>query len=293
VVLADIDIISNAPPEMTAAGYADLFAKIPAGADWILADKLGVEAIDLKAWHIVQDGLHDALSNPEGVRLRQPEAISKLVDGLMLSGFAMQRTHTSRPASGAEHQFSHLWNMEYLLHNGRPVSHGFQVGIATLSMLALYEQILATPITQLNIAACCKAWPTAEESEQQVVKAFEESDFPNVGITETKAKYINREQLAVQLALLVQKWPAICTKLKKQLLPYAVAKEMLQAVGAPVEPEQISVSREMLQDTFIRAQFIRRRFTALDLAVRTNFSQQWLNEIFGKKGIWKINRRKK
>ncbi|RZK52810.1 MAG: iron-containing alcohol dehydrogenase, partial [Pedobacter sp.] len=35
--LADIDIICNAPREMTASGYADLFAKITAGADWILA----------------------------------------------------------------------------------------------------------------------------------------------------------------------------------------------------------------------------------------------------------------
>jgi glycerol-1-phosphate dehydrogenase [NAD(P)+] len=45
-VLADIEIIRNAPPELTASGYADLFAKVPAGADWILADELGVEAID-------------------------------------------------------------------------------------------------------------------------------------------------------------------------------------------------------------------------------------------------------
>ena len=50
VVLADIEIIRHAPPEMTASGYADLFAKMPAGADWILADELGVEAIEPTAW---------------------------------------------------------------------------------------------------------------------------------------------------------------------------------------------------------------------------------------------------
>ena len=32
-ILADIDVIANAPKEMTAAGYADLAAKIPCGAD--------------------------------------------------------------------------------------------------------------------------------------------------------------------------------------------------------------------------------------------------------------------
>ena len=60
-VLADIEIIRNAPAELTASGYADLFAKIPAGADWILADELGIEVIEPTAWSIVQDGLQDAL----------------------------------------------------------------------------------------------------------------------------------------------------------------------------------------------------------------------------------------
>ncbi|RYD81130.1 MAG: iron-containing alcohol dehydrogenase, partial [Verrucomicrobiaceae bacterium] len=42
-VVADIEVIRHAPPDMTAAGYADLLAKITAGADWIVADALGVE----------------------------------------------------------------------------------------------------------------------------------------------------------------------------------------------------------------------------------------------------------
>ncbi|MCK4716008.1 MAG: iron-containing alcohol dehydrogenase, partial [Candidatus Marinimicrobia bacterium] len=42
-VIADLDVIADAPLEMNAWGYADLMAKIPAGADWIIADALGVE----------------------------------------------------------------------------------------------------------------------------------------------------------------------------------------------------------------------------------------------------------
>ena len=57
-VLADTNIIRKAPGIMTASGYADLFAKVTAGADWILADWMGVEKIDETAWSIVQDGLH-------------------------------------------------------------------------------------------------------------------------------------------------------------------------------------------------------------------------------------------
>ena len=51
-VIADIEIIRRAPPEMTASGYADLLAKVTAGADWIFADALGAEPIDPRAWAI-------------------------------------------------------------------------------------------------------------------------------------------------------------------------------------------------------------------------------------------------
>jgi glycerol-1-phosphate dehydrogenase [NAD(P)+] len=287
--LADIEIIAQAPREMTASGYADLFAKITAGADWILADALQVEPIDAKAWSIVQDGLHEALSDPAGVRNGNTEAITKLVEGLMLGGFAMQWSKSSRPASGAEHQFSHLWNMESHLNNGEHVSHGFQVSIGTLAITALYEQFLATAIEKLDISSACANWPLAIESDAEALKIFEGTDFPTIGLQETKAKYIDREQLAQQLNLLKTNWSALKLNLTKQIVPLAEAIDRLELIGAPTKPEQIGISRQKLHDTFIRAQYIRRRFTVLDIAIRTGYLNQWLNALFGKGGIWEIS----
>ncbi|MBR4939351.1 MAG: iron-containing alcohol dehydrogenase, partial [Kiritimatiellae bacterium] len=64
--IVDSRIAAAAPREMTASGYADLIAKIPAGADWMLADAVGSEAIHPVAWELVQDSLKDALKNPSG-----------------------------------------------------------------------------------------------------------------------------------------------------------------------------------------------------------------------------------
>jgi glycerol-1-phosphate dehydrogenase [NAD(P)+] len=286
--LADIDIISKAPSEMTASGYADLFAKITAGADWILADSLGVEAIDEKAWSIVQDGLHDALSDPEGVKAGDPEAISKLVEGLMLGGFAMQWSKSSRPASGAEHQFSHLWNMENHLNNGEHISHGFQVSIGTLAVTAMYDRLLKTQSDQLDVEKSCSKWPSPEASDQAALDIFVGTDFPEIGLQETKAKYISSDKLKEQMQTLKDNWTGIQVKLAKQLVPYEEAKRRLELVGAPTEPEHIGITRERLRETFIRAQFIRRRFTLLDVALRSCLLDQWLDELFGKGGIWEI-----
>lgn len=284
--LADIDILSAAPSEMTASGYADLFAKVTAGADWILADALNVQAIDETAWSIVQDGLHDALADPEGTRNGAIAAVTKLTEGLMLGGFAMQWSKSSRPASGAEHQFSHLWNMEHHLNNGEHVSHGFQVSIGTLAITALYDVVLKTDLENLDIQAALKQWPTLDELKEQSLAIFRGSDFPEIGWQETQAKYIDHQELEKQLQTLKDNWATIKQKLAQQIVPFEEAKARLATVGAPTEPEHIGISREKLKETFVRAQYIRRRFTILDLAVRTGYIDQWLDQLFGNDGVF-------
>lgn len=292
VCVADVEILRNAPEEMTASGYADLFAKITAGADWILADSLGVEPIDPQAWSIVQDGLHDALSDPEGLRKRDTKATLELISGLMLGGFAMQWSKSSRPASGAEHQFSHLWNMEHHTNQGEHISHGFQVAIGTLAISALYEELLKYPFDQLDIRQCCTTWPSPETLEQEARSLFKDTDFPEIGVQETKAKYIDQEALALQLQSLKDNWPSIKERLHKQLVPFQEVKSRLKMVGAPYEPEHIGISKTYLTRTFKRAQYIRRRFTVLDLLVRTNTMDIFLDKLFGKGGIWEIDENK-
>ena len=86
----DPRIAAKAPKAMSASGYADLIAKIPAGADWMIADVVGSEAIDRFAFDLVQDGLQEALSDPEGVYNGDVKKVEQLAEGLLLSGFAMQ-----------------------------------------------------------------------------------------------------------------------------------------------------------------------------------------------------------
>ncbi len=289
-VVADINIVATAPKEMTASGYADLFAKVPAGADWILADALDIEPIDPIAFSIVQDGLHDALSNPAGAREADPKALQGLIEGLMLGGFAMQAyPKSSRPASGADHQFSHLLNMEhFVMNNGLAPSHGFQVSIGTLVSLSFYEALLKTDIDSIDIERCVQAWPDLATQEQRALKMFEGTDFPTLGATEIKAKYIPSDALRKQLQLFKDKWSDTKPRLERQLVPVAEAVRRLKTVGAPTQPEDIDLPRTRLRDSIIPAQHIRRRFTILDLGVRTCLLNGWTDRLFGKGGLWEI-----
>lgn len=279
-VLADLDILAAAPPAMTASGYADLQAKLTAGADWILADELGVEPIDPEVWAIVQDDLRTALAAPAAARAGEPAAIAALTTGLMLGGFAMQRHQTSRPASGAEHQFSHLWDMEHLTGEDGAPSHGFKVGVATLAVAALYEAMLRRPLEHLDVAACCAAWPDWSVTEKQIHTLFGAGDFIATPLREAQIKHPSREALHDQLQRLKSRWPQLRDRVRKHLPPAAALRRNLELAGAPVTPEAIGLTQARLRDSFLRACHIRRRFTVLDLAVRTGLLDECLAEIF-------------
>jgi glycerol-1-phosphate dehydrogenase [NAD(P)+] len=272
-VVADIDVIRAAPPELAASGYADLLAKIAAGADWILAEALGVEPIDPNAWDIVQGHLRDALCDPAGVRRGDPVAIERLMAGLLMSGLAMQAHQSSRPASGAEHQFSHLWDMQHHVdpRTGVAPSHGFKVGIGTIAVAELYERLLADPIDLwLNVDRACAAWPADERAaEAEVRRLF--ADHPELlasALSEAAAKYVPRETLRAHLHRVREVWPQLSGRLRGQLIPVARLREMLASAGAPIEPEQIGISAPRLRFSFRLAHHIRRRYTVLDLAAR-------------------------
>jgi glycerol-1-phosphate dehydrogenase [NAD(P)+] len=285
-VIADTGLIRHAPATMTASGYADLQAKITAGADWLLADALGIEPVDLRAWGIVQGGLRDALARPAESRAGDAAAITALTEGLMLGGFAMQWSKTSRPASGAEHQFSHLWDMEHHVHEGASPSHGFKVGLATLAVASLYEVLHDLRLDQLDVDLCCARWPDPKTVEARVRAQFAGEDFVETAVQETLAKHPAPAELRLQLNRLRTVWPALRVRLRSQLIPRAELKRRLELAGAPTTPESIGLTPEALRGAFHRSYFIRRRFTVLDLAVRAGVLDDCLAILFGRGGAW-------
>lgn len=289
-ILADVGVMAKAPAAMTAAGYADLAAKIPAGGEWIIADFLGVEPIHDTAWHIVQDGLKEALADPEGVAALRPEAIAPFVEGLMLSGFAMQAARSSRPASCTDHLFSHLWNMRNHTYNGVTPSHGFQVSVGTLMMSAMFDQMYKTDFTTLDVDACVARWPEAEQVKREAEELFRGLPYAELGITEVMAKYDDRDEVRRQLLTIKEGWPELKARLQAQCYTFDEMFRFLNTVGAPVKPEDVGVSREtMLADVpFVR--HIRRRYGMLDLALRAGTLDKWVNGVFAPDGVWPMTK---
>ena len=287
-ILADVGVMAKAPKEMTAAGYADLAAKIPAGAEWIVADFVGSEPIHDAAWHISQDGLKAALSDPEGVAALKPEAIAPFVEGLMLSGFAMQAARSSRPASCTDHLFSHLWNMRNHTYQGVTPSHGFQVSVGTLMMCAMFDQMYKSDFTQLDVDAAVAAWKSAEEVRHEAEELFAGEAFAELGVTEIMAKYDDKDEVRRQLNLVKANWPDLKAKLQAQCYTFDQMYRSLSIVGAPVKPEDVGISKAQMKSDVPFVRHIRRRYNMMDLGLRAGLLDTWVDGVFGKGGVWEI-----
>ncbi len=283
-------IAAEAPKELCASGYGDLIAKIPAGADWMLAEAAGVEAIDPLSWHLVQDGLRESLADPVAVRNGDVSYTEKLSEGLLMSGFAMQAYRSSRPASGMEHQFSHCWDMENLCFRGKHVSHGFKVSIGTLVSTASLEFLLDEGLDSLDVDACAASWKSWVETEEDIRRIFEgKPGHLSRALKETKEKYVDRDGLRKQLEALKAAWPVLSCRIRDQIIPFETLRENLRLVGAPYEPEMIGVSRDRLRATLACIPYMRSRFTNIDVVFRCGLLPALDRKLFGKGGIWEIN----
>jgi glycerol-1-phosphate dehydrogenase [NAD(P)+] len=274
---------------MTAAGYADLASKLTAGADWIIADALGIDEIDPRVWDMVQTDLRRWIGEPEKLRAGDAQAFGNLFEGLTMAGLGLQALRRSRAASGSEHLLNNVWEAEGGTEvDGKPVSHGFMVAIGTLAGTALMETVFSMDIATLDIDAVCRDWPSWEEREARVTEAFGGTPAFERVHGESQAKYLDVGQLHERLDLIGAHWGDMREKVAARLVPFGELRQMFVDAGCPVEPEQVGLTREHLRETFFLAQMLRNRYTILDLAFEMGRLEAAVDRIFAPDGYFPL-----
>lgn len=130
-ILVDMDLMQAAPLENIRAGIGDLISNYSALLDWQMAYEEKKEKIDDFAASLAYsaaDLIYSQQPKKEKINIQDADFLKTLINGLILSGVAMNIAGSSRPCSGAEHEISHAIDKLY----PGTAAHGAQVAVAMI-----------------------------------------------------------------------------------------------------------------------------------------------------------------
>ncbi len=254
-VLADTDIFGKAPWRLTASGISDLMGKYTALTDWRVCHVLFGEYFCQTVYDLEMEALQEVERVLDQMKKGEPECMEKLMYALLLSGLAMQMTGNSRPASGAEHHMSHLWEMA-IINEPTEALHGEKVSVGLLFVTEYYEKIRRA----IETGACRITDGRAYETE------LLQRTFGAKGKYEEVLRENDPNLMAdIDLSDLETKLPRIAKELERLPDAEELKKKLAQA-GCVTTMKEIGLDADLKDLTLRLCPYVRRRLTLLRLS---------------------------
>jgi glycerol-1-phosphate dehydrogenase [NAD(P)+] len=134
-IIADTDVIAQAPWRSVISGCGDVIAKFTAVKDWQLAHVEKNEYYGEYAASLALMSAKLAIQNAGLIQRGNEEGLRVLLEALVSCGVAMSIAGSSRPCSGSEHLFSHALDMLNCPH----AMHGEQCGVGSVLTAYLHR----------------------------------------------------------------------------------------------------------------------------------------------------------
>ena len=173
VVLADTEVIANAPKELNTSGFGELLSLFTAPADWWLASQVGTDS----SFHATpRDLLLTFAGNPSewgaGIGDGNVDAVKQLTKVLAIRGIGTGIAGSTACLSGMEHLISHMLDMYAAAHHHDIGLHGEQVGVASVVGAVAWHYLLE------NIRAQRPIEPRTDGAslEETVTEVFRQCD---------------------------------------------------------------------------------------------------------------------
>lgn len=279
-ILLDSEILAQAPMRMLWAGLGDMVAKYIAVCEWRISHIVTGEFYCESIAQMMRSALKKIVDASDGITKRDPDAIQSIAEGLVVAGMAMAYAEISRPASGLEHYFSHMWEM-MALERGVPYDlHGIQVGVGTVLSMKLYRKIRQIQPDRAKAEAHMKAFSRADW-EAQVRRIFGKTADEIIAI-EDKTHKNDPASHAKRLDNLVNHWDEILKIIDEELPDYDALYQTMAKTGMPMRPSEIDVPMDDVVNAFIGARDIRDKYLSCsflwDLGLTDEFAE-YLREV--------------
>ena len=264
VILADTEIMKDAPARMLWAGLGDMLAKYIALCEWRISHLVTGEYYCEDVAALMRSSLRKIVEAAPRLMERDPEVIGAVAEGLILSGMAMAFAQVSRPASGLEHYFSHLWEM-FALDRGLPLElHGIQVGVGTYLTLRIYDRLRKTTPSREQAEASMRAFDPAAW-EQNVRRVFGKA--AQTLIDSENDLWHKNDPAAHQQRLerILAHWEDILRIIDEELPDTKNIIALMEKVGMPIHPADIDEDERDTYDAFLASRDIRDKYLTSSL----------------------------
>ena len=257
-ILLDTEILARAPMRMLWAGLGDMVAKYIAVCEWRISHEVTGEYYCEEIADMMRGAVDRVVRGAKGIPVKDPDAIGAIAEGLVIAGVAMADAKISRPASGLEHYFSHMWEM-MALERGKPYDlHGIQVGVGTVLCLKLYESIRNIVPNREKAEAHMKSFDP-EVWEEQVRRIFGKTAEEILAIERTTHKN-DPGRHAARLDNLIGRWDRIRTVMDEELPEADALIELMKSTGMPLTPEAIGIPEQDVVDAFLGSRDVRDKY---------------------------------
>lgn len=277
-VIADVDILTEAPIEMIRAGLGDALAKPVCNADWKLSNIMRGVHFCGESFEIIRDLEKIYLSHADGIAQRDHVAIAALMEALLYSGVAMVMAGSSSPASGGEHLISHTLDMRAGILGRTADFHGAQVGVATLITSKLYESVLQLDRDQVKELLDGRGSVSPDTGLEKHIKSFFGPLADNV-VAQFAIKQLDDTAWEADREQICERWDDIRDAVKPFLMAPAVLEEVMTAAGCKTRYDELGVDADEFMQTVIMARTIRPRYNILDLTWELGLLAEMTEEI--------------
>jgi glycerol-1-phosphate dehydrogenase [NAD(P)+] len=250
-----MSVVSKCPRRLIAAAFADVVCRTTSQVDWLMSHLFFGTDYQDTAYTLLAYDEKPMMANAAKVVAGDFEALAMLTRTAAIMGLGTSFTGTTHSGSMAEHMISHYIDM-FAGDAHRGTSHGEQVGVATLTMSRLQNQILGKdqpptlrpteiPTADLRARFGRQADEMIEQSRRKALDA-------------AKADALNQR--------LQREWTKIAEQLRAVMLPWQKLHDAMQIAGCPLTGAALGLPPEFYRDAVRYARFIRDRFGMLDVA---------------------------
>ena len=263
-VFADIEALARAPGPMIAAGFGDTIAKFFAVADWRLGSLLWGESFDEAIAGRSVAAARSCVEAAASIGSASPAGIGILMAALVESGLCMAQAGHSRPASGAEHHYSHYWELKLLAEGRPPILHGLKVGIGSLEAARLWELLRGTPKERAAGLLSRSVLPAREREERLIRRAYGSSADETITAHQRFLAMSETDYGALKAEIL-DAWDEIHA-IAAAVPGTSETKRLLSLAGCPTDPRALGLGGKEIVLGLANAHYIRDRFTIKKLA---------------------------